>query len=727
MIRNFSPVILSAILLYLGCGPAAEQLTFSPGMQLQRSAVFRADTVRIPGADSLDRPVLTISGEGVTVDFNGAVLVGNDDPTRPDLFSGLAIRVENGSRITIKNLTVKGFKVALLAEGVDSLQLIDCDFSYNYRPRLKSIREREDLSDWLSYHQNDEDEWLRYGAGIYLKQCDFALVRNVRITGNQNGLLLSGCNDGLFYNNRFHFNSGLGIGLYRSSRNRVLHNQLDWNVRGYSHGFYERGQDSAGILCYEQSNDNVFAYNSATHSGDGFFLWAGQSTMNTGEGGCNGNLLFGNDFSCAPTNGIEVTFSSNALVGNRIEECKYGVWGGYSWKSLIQANLIAACRYGIAIEHGQDNALLDNLLLDDSIGIQLWERDRQPADWGYAQQREVASRAYRIEGNDFSKVAFPLEISRTTDLQIKGNQFASFRRILTETHPNERLSYVDNAKVAGIDTAGWAVFPDSLRVAPLPDGMDAFLPEEHLRGRKYILVDEWGPYDFRSPAVWLRQVEGDQYVFVLLGPEGNWKAIDGTGWTSVNPKTGTFPATFFATRDPEATELSLQFEFVGEESTDRFGREFPRGTAVPFDFYRYEKQLDWEVKWYNYGEGTAPLEHPEAFLALRQQVPAASEHRSELAYAWWDAPRPGIDPEHFATFASTNFEIEPGRYRLELTSDDGVKMWLDDQLIVDRWDQHVPTTDEVVVELGGEHHLEIAHFEIGGFATLSFRLTPADR
>ena len=87
------------------------------------------------------------------------------------------------------------------------------------------------------------------------------------------------CNDGLFYNNEINFNSGIGMGLYRSNRNRIMHNKLDWNVRGYSHGFYSRGQDSAGILVYEQSNENIFAHNSATHSGDGFFLWAGQTTM----------------------------------------------------------------------------------------------------------------------------------------------------------------------------------------------------------------------------------------------------------------------------------------------------------------------------------------------------------------------------------------------------------------------------------------------------------------
>ena len=126
-------------------------------------------------------------------------------------------------------------------------------------------------------------------------------------------------------------------------------------MRGYSHGFYNRGQDSAGLLMYEQSSRNVVAYNSITHGGDGLFLWAGQSTMDTGQGGANDNLFYGNDFSHAPTNGIEATFSRNAFIANRIEENWHGVWGGYSFDSLIAGNTFARNQEAIAIEHGQNN------------------------------------------------------------------------------------------------------------------------------------------------------------------------------------------------------------------------------------------------------------------------------------------------------------------------------------------------------------------------------------
>ena len=47
---------------------------------------------------------------------------------------------------------------------------------------------------------------------------------------------------------------------------------------------------------YEQSCFNVVAHNSITHSGDGLFLWAGQSTMDSGKGGANDNLFYANDF-----------------------------------------------------------------------------------------------------------------------------------------------------------------------------------------------------------------------------------------------------------------------------------------------------------------------------------------------------------------------------------------------------------------------------------------------
>ncbi|MBK9016839.1 MAG: hypothetical protein IPM82_23790 [Saprospiraceae bacterium] len=158
--KKQSFVFLYCILSLAAC-KSQKGLLPTQGMTISESTTFKKDSFLLSAPDSL-HPALTIEGENITVDFAGAVLDGGSGKDSPDQFSGTGIVIK-GKNITLKNATLRGFKVAIFAEGVDSLRLLDCDLSYNWRPRLRSIREREDFSDWLSYHQNDKDEWLRYG------------------------------------------------------------------------------------------------------------------------------------------------------------------------------------------------------------------------------------------------------------------------------------------------------------------------------------------------------------------------------------------------------------------------------------------------------------------------------------------------------------------------------------------------------------------------------------
>lgn len=414
-------------------------------------------------SESEDRPVLRVRGHDITLDFTGVKLIGSNDPTKPDEFKGVAIEVIDSKNVTIKNLSARGYKFAIVGRNSPGLHVVGCDFSYNYRQHLKSTPVREDESDWMSYHDNETDQWMRYGAAIYLNDCDGAKVERNTVHNGQNALMMSGCDDSKIWNNDFSFNSGVGIGFYRSSKNRILHNKIDWCVRGYSHGVYSRGQDSTAILVYEQSNENVFAYNRATHSGDGLFLWAGNHTMNTGEGGCNDNIVAHNDFSCAVANGIETTFSRNTFFDNLMEDCDYGIWGGYSFDSLFANNTIRRSnRAAIAIEHGQHNRIVGNTIDGPGVGIKLWANLKQDPNWGYPKHHDTKSHDYTIAGNRFGDNVNPhVLLRRTTDVKVD-------------------------------DAATEIVLP---KIEPLPDGMDARLPADHPRGRKYIVIDEWGPVD----------------------------------------------------------------------------------------------------------------------------------------------------------------------------------------------------------------------------------------
>lgn len=654
---------------------AQESRPLEPGMIIRSSTTITPGRYIIPGGSN---PAVRIAGEGITVDFQGAELVGSLDVESPDQFEGTGILIEPGSNVTLRGAVVRGFKVAVRAENTPGLAILDSDLSYNWRQRLKSTIEREHLDDWMSYHNNEDDEWLRFGAAIYLRGCDGCRIENVRVTGGQNGIMLTDVNDSLIQGNEITFNSSIGVGMYRSSRNRVVHNLLDFNVRGYSHGVYNRGQDSAAILVYEQSNDNEFGYNSATHSGDGFFLWAGQTTMDTGEGGCNGNIIHHNDFSFAPTNGIEITFSSNEVRDNYIEGCWHGIWGGYSFDTVIENNTFVDNEEHIAIEHGQDISVVQNLFVGGDEGIRLWERETQPADWGYSQARDVRSRDYTVRQNRFLGVGEPLNVERTTGLVTDANEYP-------ET---------------------W---------------VRAAVDRHHPRDRAYILVDEWGPHDFRSPVLWPRSPRKDrEQWFEIVGPPGRWTLTATTGVDSVSATEGAVGDSIRVWRSvQDVVDLHLEATYVGGAVTDRFGRRTEAGEPFVFEYGYFFVPIDWTVDFWRWDPETSdPRTQEDAYQVILSGEPEASLRTVSLEFGWYREPIEGLPPNHFATRSEGRVSVPAGRYVLDITSDDGVRVWVDDVMVHEDWTWHAPKQELVELELGGDHVIRIDHFEIDGYATL---------
>src|SRR2546423_5097934 len=331
------------LLLMLALAQGPQTIELKPGMVITHSVIVKSKTYHLSG------PPIIVRGDSITIDFRGATLQGTDPAAAPDVARDTAIVIEGGSKIVLANARVHGFKIAILARGTHGLGLVHNDLSDNWKPRLFSLVEHESLVDWLSFHHNDKDEWLRFGAAIYLQDVQGAELRGNSAVRGMNGLMLVRSTGAVIRDNNFSFNSGLGIGLYRSSDDTIIHNRLDYNVRGYSHGRYTRGQDSADLLLFEQSSRNFVAYNSMTHGGDGIFLWAGQTTMDLGTGGGNDNLFYGNDVSYATANGVEATFSRNKILANRAWGSEYGVWGGYSFDTRIEANYCCVNRTGVGI------------------------------------------------------------------------------------------------------------------------------------------------------------------------------------------------------------------------------------------------------------------------------------------------------------------------------------------------------------------------------------------
>jgi len=711
-----------------------------PGLKINTSISIVKGDYLLEATNNTD-PLIDISGNDITIDFNNTVLSGSKNITEPDKFNGVAVHIHDCKNVTIMNATIKGYKIAVLAQNVSNLNIVNCNFSYNYRPKLYSQKEYEDYADWLSYHHNEKGEWKSYGAAVYLVSCNEAFIKSVKIEQGFNGVMLTNCNKCQLYNNNIQYNSGVGIALYRSSDNKIMHNKLSWNVRGFSHGYYSRGQDSAGILVYEQSDNNIIAYNLATHSGDGFFLWAGQTTMDSGKGGCNDNMIYGNDFSYSPTNGIELTFSRNIIYNNKLIGCENGIWAGYSYNTLIFANRFQDNKRDIAIEQGQDNSIRMNLFNNSIVGIDIWQNKDQP-DWSYSKSKDVSSRNYDIERNQFKFVQTPFSICSSKDVTISYNQVGSANELLHVASPNTNLSFTDNDIQS---TSNWGdaekwketnkntISSSSMALSkeyanrlviplPLEDAQENDPSEIDTHTRKDILINGYGPYNFKYPYLFLDEKTKNEYSFQVYGPKGNWEVLNTRGLAIVNDGKGLTPSSIKAAQKwKEDEDVEIVLEWKGEAFTDQFGQYHKEGDPVVLNYSRFNPNMKWIMNIYNVPKDFDLLNMNTA-LSLLKTKSVKTDTLEILRFAWWSPPSKTILSDKYLTQSESVKYFEPGVYNIFVSSDDGVVVYIDDKEIFKNWSIHESMTDKISIKLNGEHKIKLIHFNGGGFANIQWRM-----
>lgn len=697
---------------------AADVALTRDGQTLTASAKIAPGIHRV--ADAGNDGAVLIQGEGLTIDFQGAELVGCTDDQQPDQYVGKGL-VLTGRDITLRNAKVRGYKAGIFAHDCLGLTIEDVDISGNYQKHLLSTPETEDGSDWLFGHDNEKDEWMEnYGAGLYVKNAEGATIRRVRARHGQNGILLVNVNKSKVYDNDCSFLSGWGLGIWRCCDNVISRNAFDFCVRGYSHGVYNRGQDSAGIFCFEQNCRNIIAENSATHGGDCFFGFAGREAIGDSPAptpdfdyrrrGCNDNLLINNDFSYAPAHGIEMTFSfGNKFVGNRlVENAICGVWGGFCQDTLILGNDFEGNgqmgygleRGGVNIENGRNNIITGNTFKNNKAGVHFWGPPN----------KEFLARPWAQANHPMS-----------ADNVIAGNSFEGDQLALHLRGENRNILFVDNkltnvTKDTDISSGSELKRVGQFKAPPTPkyEAIGQTRPvgaRKHLRGRQNIIMTEWGPYDFTDVLVYPAHATGGEKTgFQVLGPAGRYQVVDVRGDVKVEPMAGDLPGRLVVTAPgPGLHPFTLTIEVGGKPLT-------ARGTLV---------WADWDVKFYAWTAD--PRAKADEWKRLIAGKPIDARRLSSIDFKWGGGTiGPDLPGDHFGTVATTRLDLPAGAYRLRTVSDDGIRVWVDGKLVIDDWTWHPPKPNDADVRLAaGKHELRIEHFEIDGVAQLEFRIEPA--
>jgi parallel beta-helix repeat protein len=730
---------------------------------------------RIPDLNT--NGVIQVAADNITIEFaSESRLLGAPDLASGDAVRGIGIRIDGHRGVTVRGARVQGFFNGLVATRADDLLLDGGDYSGNYRQRLRSTPRSEDASDWLFPHHNDQTPWReQYGGAVCVERSSSVTIRNVTVRRGQNGIVLDRVDDSRIYDNDASFLSGWGLAMWRSSRNVVSRNAFDFCVRGHSEGVYNRGQDSAGILCFEQCNDNVFAENSVTHGGDGFFGFAGREALGevwmdqerarlrreTGREqvddlirypatlahdfsvrGCNRNLLVDNDFSYSPAHGVEMTFSEgNVLVRNRIVEngiC--GFWGGYSSDTLIAANEFTGNgalaygleRGGINMEHGSHNRILGNRFLDNKAAIHLWWDD----DGALFRLPGVAGNLRGVEGNVIADNSFRIEARHQHGMAASTDRWIILQLRDDGTHQIRENWYLRNSVHLGVTNAvefavkGGTEPPKTsgsvpswkLPRYPVYGSKHPVGARKHLRGRGKILLDEWGPWDHEGP--WIRALGTDQgspawEVFHA----GRFEArLTGSGAT--------------LKRRPGSESQSEVVSILAGAGVTPY-RLTVHGDRLDRAFEGRILRIPWEVSFFSWRQGPDPRTNLAAWRALASAPEAVQVRLESLQFPYGgrgpkdlklseELSRRGPGGERFGMIARATVPLPVGRWKVVTRSDDGVRVQVNGTVVLENWTWHGPERDEAAFETSesGSVELIVEHFEIDGHSEFSLDLEP---
>lgn len=104
-------------------------------------------------------------------------------------------------------------------------------------------------------------------------------------------------------------------------------------------------------------------------------------------------------------------------------------------------------------------------------------------------------------------------------------------------------------------------------------------------------------------------------------------------------------------------------------------------------------------------------------------TPLLTRDDQQINFTWFDQkPDPLLPADGFSVRWIKQQQFAAGNYSFTLKSDDGIRFWIDDQLIVDDWNEHALTTHNPTVDLTeGIHTLKIEYFDAYDNAVIKFK------
>jgi hypothetical protein len=150
-------------------------------------------------------------------------------------------------------------------------------------------------------------------------------------------------------------------------------------------------------------------------------------------------------------------------------------------------------------------------------------------------------------------------------------------------------------------------------------------------------------------------------------------------------------------------------------------RYIPEGThTVRVEYYEHEGTASAEVVWFRItgGEGWTGEYFNNRELS---GSPALIRYDAAVDFNWgYGSPGPNIPADNFSVRWRHELGFTPGTYRFNASTDDGIRVYVDGNLIIDAWyNQKLPNTHSADINLSADrHHILVEYYEAGGEASV---------
>lgn len=329
--------------------------------------------------------------------------------------------------------------------------------------------------------------------------------------------------------------------------------------------------------------------------------------------------------------------------------------------------------------------------------IDTWNPATAPVDIAFIQNGTFGGSGFPAEKLDHAFVTLSGP-TWATGPQSRGKRIEEF---VVDTNgvlvsgPTPFISYNGSGKASA---AGMSAGPDGLYFTDLYKDLDYNSPIDP--GANILRIRFVGVADFTaSPQLGLAPLE---VTFTDASNVPNptawfWDFGDGTTSTLQNPGTHTYTQT--GVYDVSLRVTSADGVSIEEKKGYILVGSFGNGTGVLGQYYHF-------------GGGAPPANPFQTHVLDRDDT--------TVNFNWGDgSPGPGVNTDLFSVRWTGQVEaLHTENYTFYTNSDDGIRLWVDGQLVVNHWTNHAPTEMSGIVSLqaGQKHDLEIHYFENGGGA-----------